>query len=293
MNQPFTYTTTNLFLSFAETFTFSAKEKDAETGYSYFGSRYYNSDLSIWLSVDPMSDKYPSLSPYVYCANNPVKLVDPNGEEIDPESMQAWNALKSEIAGRKDFLKPFAILNQKTNGALFKKEAERYNSLCSTLNSMDDLEASDQLYKLASNEGSLGNVCLNDDKSLTVNYCNTANFIHEITHCIQFERGDIGFHEGKGAQAYTDVYDEIEAYTAQAAYEPTSIPNYSRRYLPLSPQWIKNMRYSDGTYIYSNCSYTRYDGNATASDMNRAFPNAFESFTYKGTLREQPGTYFK
>ena len=63
-------------------FTFSAKEKDAETGYSYFGSRYYSSDLSIWLSVDPMSDKYSSLSPYVYCADNPVKLVDPNGEEI-------------------------------------------------------------------------------------------------------------------------------------------------------------------------------------------------------------------
>ncbi|MBR6064695.1 MAG: hypothetical protein IKP54_11145 [Bacteroidales bacterium] len=63
-------------------FTFSAKEKDTETGFSYFGSRYYNSDLSIWLSVDPMSDKYPSLSPYVYCADNPVKLVDPNGEEI-------------------------------------------------------------------------------------------------------------------------------------------------------------------------------------------------------------------
>ena len=62
--------------------TFSAKEKDSETGFSYFGSRYYNSDLSIWLSVDPMSDKYPSLSPYVYCADNPVKLVDPNGAEI-------------------------------------------------------------------------------------------------------------------------------------------------------------------------------------------------------------------
>ena len=63
-------------------FTFSAKEKDSETGYSYFGSRYYNSDLSIWLSVDPMASKYPSLSPYVYCANNPIKLVDPNGEDI-------------------------------------------------------------------------------------------------------------------------------------------------------------------------------------------------------------------
>ena len=65
------------------TFTFSAKERDPETGLSYFGSRYYSSDLSIWLSVDPMSDKYASLSPYVYCADNPVKLVDPNGEDIE------------------------------------------------------------------------------------------------------------------------------------------------------------------------------------------------------------------
>ena len=62
--------------------TFSAKERDSETGLSYFGARYYSSDLSIWLSVDPMASKYPSLSPYVYCANNPVKLVDPNGEDI-------------------------------------------------------------------------------------------------------------------------------------------------------------------------------------------------------------------
>ena len=61
--------------------TFSAKEKDSETGLSYFGSRYYSSDLSIWLSVDPMSDKYPHQSNYVYCSNNPIKVIDPNGED--------------------------------------------------------------------------------------------------------------------------------------------------------------------------------------------------------------------
>ncbi|MDX9697645.1 MAG: RHS repeat-associated core domain-containing protein [Bacteroidales bacterium] len=61
-------------------YTFSGKEKDVETGYGYFGARYYDSGLSIWLSVDPMSDKYPNMSPYNYCANNPVKLIDPNGE---------------------------------------------------------------------------------------------------------------------------------------------------------------------------------------------------------------------
>jgi len=273
--------------------TFSAKERDAETGLSYFGSRYYSSDLSIWLSVDPMSGKYPSLSPYTYCADNPVKLVDPNGEEIDPESIQLWDALRSDIASRRDFMKQFASLNQKTGGKLFKKETEMYKSLCSTLKSMDDLECSDQMYKLALVDGNVGNVCLNDDKSLTINYCSTANFVHEVTHCVQFERGDIGFYEGKEAQAFTDVYDEIEAYTAQAAYDPTSIPDYSRRFTPLTPQWITHMRYDNGKYIYSNCSLIRYNGSATASEMNRIFPNSFEIFDYTGTLREQPKTYFK
>ena len=60
----------------------SGKEKDSETGYHYFGARYYNSDLSLWLSVDPMSDKYPSLSPYNYCAWNPLKIVDPDGMDV-------------------------------------------------------------------------------------------------------------------------------------------------------------------------------------------------------------------
>ena len=61
-------------------YKFNGKEKDPETGYNYYGARYLNTDLSIWLSVDPMSDKYPHLTSYNYCANNPVMLIDPDGE---------------------------------------------------------------------------------------------------------------------------------------------------------------------------------------------------------------------
>ena len=62
--------------------TSTGKERDSETGFSYFGARYYDSDiLTSWLSVDPMADKYPGLSPYAYCGWNPVKLVDPDGED--------------------------------------------------------------------------------------------------------------------------------------------------------------------------------------------------------------------
>ena len=59
-----------------------SEERDEETGYGYFGARYMDHELmTMWLSVDPMADKYPSISPYAYCAWSPVRLVDPNGEE--------------------------------------------------------------------------------------------------------------------------------------------------------------------------------------------------------------------
>ncbi|MFO8087200.1 MAG: RHS repeat-associated core domain-containing protein [Bacteroidales bacterium] len=63
-------------------YTFSAKEKDKNTGCHYFGARYYDSEVSVWLSVDPLADKYPGMSPYMYTAGNPVMLVDPDGRTI-------------------------------------------------------------------------------------------------------------------------------------------------------------------------------------------------------------------
>ena len=80
-------------LSQSHRLCFIGKERDSETGFSYFGARYYDSDLMTgWLSVDPMADKYPRLSPYAYCAWNPVKLVDPDGEEMDepPYNGSGW-----------------------------------------------------------------------------------------------------------------------------------------------------------------------------------------------------------
>ena len=62
--------------SYASTYTFSAKEKDSESGYTYFGARYYSDNMMQWLSVDPMSDERPWISPYNYCQWNPIGRVD-------------------------------------------------------------------------------------------------------------------------------------------------------------------------------------------------------------------------
>ena len=65
-----------------ERYKFTGKERDWETGYDYFGARFYDHRKGIWNSVDPLADKYPNVTPYLYCNGNPIMLVDPTGEWI-------------------------------------------------------------------------------------------------------------------------------------------------------------------------------------------------------------------
>ena len=68
-------------------YLFNGKEKDEETGLHYYGARYYDSRLGVWLSVDPLAEKYPGYSSYVYCLNNPILYIDPDGKQ----SMFGWS----------------------------------------------------------------------------------------------------------------------------------------------------------------------------------------------------------
>lgn len=59
------------------------KEFDEETGLYYYGARYYDPRLSLWLSIDPKEEKYSNVSTYCYVISNPLKYTDPTGMEID------------------------------------------------------------------------------------------------------------------------------------------------------------------------------------------------------------------
>jgi len=60
-------------------YKFNAKEMDEETGLYYYGARYYDPRTSVWISVDPLKCMTLNVSSYVYCYNNPVKYIDPDG----------------------------------------------------------------------------------------------------------------------------------------------------------------------------------------------------------------------
>ena len=66
--------------------TFSGKEDQALTPggapYLDFGARMYSAETGRWLSVDPMAEKYYGIGTNVYCAGNPINLVDTKGLDI-------------------------------------------------------------------------------------------------------------------------------------------------------------------------------------------------------------------
>ena len=80
-------------------YLFNAKEFDEETGMYYYGARYYEPRLSLWMSVDPLECKHPEISTYCQANNNPIKYIDPDGLD---------NFIINEVSGE--------IIRQKTDG---------------------------------------------------------------------------------------------------------------------------------------------------------------------------------
>ena len=57
-----------------------------------YGARMDNPAIGLWTQMDPLAEKYYNVSPYVYCAGNPVRFIDPDGRfiVIAGENNTAW-----------------------------------------------------------------------------------------------------------------------------------------------------------------------------------------------------------
>ena len=189
-------------VTYSLNYSFSAKERDAETGLSYFGARYYSSDLSIWLSVDPMSDKYPSMSPYVYCADNPVRCVDPNGEEwgIDGIIYSPGSSCPDNVS-------------QST-----KDKWNSMNEIYSTKNGktvIDALNGNDCHYSVSSDIKSDGQGCFSPNKKtiyLNGDDKNIGTLSHEMFHAYQDYKGR------SDASIFNEVEANLFSYSVQSQY---------------------------------------------------------------------------
>ena len=97
-------------------YLFNAKEFDEETGMYYYGARYYEPRLSLWMSVDPQWERFPHMSSYSYSFNNPIKFIDNEGHEPITAVVDAMTAFVVE-AGL-DFVGNLVLKNMSPQQAL-------------------------------------------------------------------------------------------------------------------------------------------------------------------------------
>ncbi len=222
-------------------YLFNAKELDEETGLYYYGVRYYDPRLSLWLSTDPMQEKYEALSSYAYCAGNPIRLIDPNGMEFTEASEKHIDRLVSDIDKRQaqnnsDIVKKEAAL---AKGGLSDKKIRNLNKDISKLKAnnasleevrteIETLRNSSQVYNVVrdnslnvsgdifgfgaeTRSGARYNVdtdmfdVLLGDNSLGL-------LAHELKHAYQFETGAYSTGYLSNGAPFYDKSDEIEAY---------------------------------------------------------------------------------
>lgn len=70
--------------SYVQPYKYNGKELDRMHGLNWYdyGARRYDPVCNLWTSPDPLAEKYYHVSPYVYCLNNPVNAIDPDGKKV-------------------------------------------------------------------------------------------------------------------------------------------------------------------------------------------------------------------
>ena len=91
---------------YSSRYRFTGKELDPLSGLYDFGARYYDPRLSVWFGVDPRAEKNFAYTPYVYTGNNPIKFIDPDGQDwYEDENGNRRYDEKLTKANQAEFLK--------------------------------------------------------------------------------------------------------------------------------------------------------------------------------------------
>jgi RHS repeat-associated protein len=215
-------------------YKYIGKERDNETGLYYYGARYYAAWLCRFISVDPLFEKYPNISSYAYCANNPVKLVDTDGMEFDPkEDTKYVQPMEQDIKTRLD--------ETRASMERYEEGSDEYNRLSNHATELDNAlteinalrNDQNNLYKInfggmefkkeaggkyldAFGSVTYGGVNEAGQNIININLAEkytgtTGTMLHEFKHADQYRMGKLGFYVNEeGKQTSTSNNQQLE-----------------------------------------------------------------------------------
>jgi RHS repeat-associated protein len=256
---------------------FQGKEWGASKGLNLydFGARRYDPATGRWISQDPLAEKYYAHSPYLFCAANPVKFVDPEGLIWDtPEEA---NALTERINNRIIELRVDNVLSSMllALGGLADSESnrlketiayteERIASLQKSINDISLLGSDpNNTYTLNSISGGYHYVHLAKNGNVLIDASSDAFAIHEITHVRQaLQAGGLQFNNtgsliNPGEYYYSNRQNrfqnisnmEIEAYRIQHSFDESFyLP--IKRLSEINVHSVGNIRDESNNFVY-------------------------------------------
>ena len=214
-------------------YKYNGKEFDKMNGlntYDY-GARQHEPTLARWDRIDPLCEKYYSISPYAYCGNNPVNRIDPDGQKFTDSLQQYVDEYLDEIATKR-----WTLMKQMQLYGNSQDLTELYFECIRAEIELAVLAESDQVYDLKTglNKEVNGMVLLGETsydpqtKNVLIDLKdvpssgNFASLAHELKHCYQFDTGYLSFRKNRSGEfiggLLYDYGDEVEAFKRGALF---------------------------------------------------------------------------
>lgn len=203
-----------------------------------FHARQHDPAIGRFMSIDPLAEKYYSISPYVYCANNPIRFIDPTGMYFDEANEKKAQKLEKQIDKQAAKLEKKVAKIEKKGGDIgdLNDRIKELNNSKSDISDMRSNKNTEFRYAKASdknNPAEQGNPNIarrgtndNGHDIVTMYSDGVGSQIHESRHGGQVARGEYGFDQRGNPTVGYGIASEVSAYRAQYAYD--GYLNYQR-----------------------------------------------------------------
>ena len=211
-------------------YKYNGKELDRTHGLDWYdyGARNYDATLCQFTTIDPLCEKYYHISPYAYCANNPMRFIDPDGRYFTEKSIDVLKEFMSYLQMQ---LRQIGEKMNKAEGEKLEKLEQKYKETYERnqriFNEIYQLASSDQAYSIGyGNDYCTADITMSAgafrggryDIRIADGYSTNERMGvigHELKHAFQFEKGELS--SGiKGEETFYDKTDEYEALQRQS-----------------------------------------------------------------------------